>query len=94
MTLKEACNRLYDHSLLGYINGEKFTKKRLYNMVSSAFKDGVSLKIPDKYVLEVCLPDGRWYCSINRYNHTADGFDYWIPESRNQEAKLLHALYK
>ena len=93
MTLHEATNRLFDHALLGYINGEKFTKDRLYKQVASAFRDEVSLKIPHTYVLEVCLPDGRWFCSINHYAQKPDGFDYFIPDNREQEKRLIDAFF-
>ena len=87
MTIHELSNQLYNLSVAGYFNGEKFTRQQLENHIASAFRG--ALKAGNRYVMEIALPDGRWFFTVNRFANTADGFDYTIPDTREDEAKIL-----
>lgn len=91
MTIKEITNQLYDLSVAGYFNGEKFTKQRLYNQIKSLFR-GTTRKIADHPVVvqQISLYDGCWFFYIIEY---AKGeFDYFIPDTREQEKRVIGIL--
>ena len=90
MTIHELSNQLYNLSVAGYFNGEKFTKRQLENHIASAFRG--ALKAGNRYVMEIALPDGRWLFTVNRFANTSDGFDYTIPDTREEEAKIKALL--
>ena len=46
-------------------------------------------KAGNRIVMEIALPDGRWFFTINRYG---DGYDYTIPNNRDEEARILALL--
>lgn len=92
MTIKEVCEQLYKSSVGGYFNGEKFSQRQLENYVSSSFRAGVELKAGNRLVMEISLPDGRWFFTVNHYNDKPDGFDYTVPESREQERRIKSLL--
>ena len=81
MNIKELTNQLFDLSVAGYFNGEKFTKTRLNTYITNMFKSGQWL------VMNIALPDGRWYFYIDKYNDNEYG--YFIPNTREQEQKIL-----
>lgn len=84
MTINQVASQLHSLSVAGYFNGERFTKERLANQIAAWFRG------TDKHsiVMEIALPDGRWLFTINRYADCADGYDYTIPETRAQEARI------
>lgn len=86
MTLTQVSAQLFDLSLLGYFNGEKFTKEQITNAIKHWMATGKS------YIGEIALPDGRWNFEIVRYSDKADGFDYYIPETREQNERLAQKL--
>lgn len=88
MTISQCARQLHDLSVGGYFNGEKFTVDRLTNMIASLFNGSTKKHI----VLQIALPDGWWFFTINHYNESRDGFDWTIPETREQEAKVLSLL--
>ena len=88
MTIKETAKRLFDLAVGGYFNGEKFTVDRLYKSIVSGMKCCETNKIKNAYVMQIALPDGWWYCKVTKYGNKADEYDYYIPETRDQEAKL------
>lgn len=55
MTIHELSNQLYNLSVAGYFNGEKFTRRQLENHIASAFRS--ALKAGNRYVMEIALPD-------------------------------------
>lgn len=87
MTLKEACNRVYNLTIAGYINGEKFTADRFYRQTASLFQDR---EAPCQVWFAVAQPDGWWYSTINQYRKGE--FDWTIPETREQEARIIRAF--
>lgn len=88
MTIREVCKQLYDLSVGGYFNGEKFTLERLINQTKNMFRG--TLKGGNRLVMQVALPDGWWYFYIVEY---AKGqFDYYIPDTREQEKRVIAIL--
>ena len=92
MTLNEISKELVNElSVDGFINREKFTASRLNDYLKSLFKG--SLKLKDKAILEIALPDGWWYMSVVRYSGKPDGYDYYIPDTRGEEKTLIESLF-
>ena len=86
MTLHNLTEQLYDLSVAGYFNGEKFTKERLeryiYNLMIHADTKVI--------IMEIALPDARWNFKISRWVERGSfQFDYYIPETREDEYKML-----
>ena len=92
MTLHDLSSQLFELSVSGYFNGEKFTRRELEHYLQSLFRPGTSLKLGNRAVMEIALPDGRWHFSVIRWADSPDGFDYCIPDTREQEAQLLAEL--
>lgn len=87
MTQTELVNQIYGLSVAGYFNGEKFSKERLNTYIGK-----MCYNVGDKLYMEISLPDGRWLFKITHY---ADGdWDYYIPDTREQEAKLTAEFLK
>ena len=91
MTLNQVSDSLFDLSVFGYFNGEKFTRAQLRNYLKRAFRPETQTS---SWVLEIALPDGRWFCQISHYSPASDGFDYYIPETRAQEQVLWDRFTK
>lgn len=92
MTLKEISKQLFSLSVGGYFNREKFTEKQLHNYISGMFRGGVSLAVKNTVVMEIALPDGWWYFTITRWGNGADGFDYCIPDTREESDRIWPML--
>lgn len=88
MTIPQVASQLIGLSVGGYINGEKFTVDRLVNTIAAWFNG----EAKERIVMEIALPDGRWFFTVNRYGYGRDAFDYTIPETREQEAAILRLL--
>lgn len=82
MTLHDTCSQLHALSVGGYINGEKFTADRFHNWAKALFRGN-----SDRLVFEIALPDGRWYGTITRLPNGE--FGWYIPETREQEKRIL-----
>ena len=89
MTIKQLTEQLHALSVGGFFNGEKFTKAELRDYITRVFRPELNAR---RWVMEIALPDGRWLFSINRYSDRDDGFDYFIPETRDQEKSLADSL--
>ena len=87
MTIQYIASQLHSLSVGGYFNGEKRSKQWLETYISDAFRS--QLKLGNRLVMEIALPDGQWLFTVDRH---ADGFDYWIPDNRDQEARLYKRL--
>ena len=37
--------------------------------------------------------DGWWYFTVTKYADRADGFDYYIPDTREQESAIKNKLF-
>ena len=79
MTLKTVAHQIYNLSVAGYINGIKFSKSEFTTALA------MWMRGTDRYIIEVALPDGRWLVKITQYAPSADGYDYYVPATREQE---------
>lgn len=86
MTISQISRQLHNLSVGGYFNGEKFSERRLENYISSLLRTGHRL------VMEISLPDGRWFFTITRFSTNPDGFDYYIPDTRDEEKAVIALL--
>ena len=91
MTIREVCNQLFDLSVGGYFNGEKFTIERLIKQTENMFR-GSSPKGGNRVVWQIALPDGWWHFTITKYGNRPDEWGYYIPETREQEKKIIDIL--
>lgn len=90
MTLTEVTNQLYNLSVNGYFNREKFTLERLRSYVSKMLSDDKEQSI----TMEIALPDGWWYFTISKLPQFGRNFyDYNIPDSRAKEAHIKSLLF-
>jgi hypothetical protein len=78
----------------GYINGIKVTIKDIELYIRKMFRNEEHLAIPHMLLMQIALPDGKWYFAVNHYGGRVDEFDYYIPETREQEANLIHRFVK
>ena len=93
MTIREISSQLFSLSVGGFFNREKFTKPRLENQLSSFTRKIAGFGVGSKYYMEIALPDGWWYFIVTKYADRADGFDYYIPETREQESAIKNGLF-
>lgn len=84
MTLHDVAHQLHSLSLAGFINSERFSEQRLYTQLKAMLRD-----VGDQYIFEIALPDGKWMAKAER---TRYGYDYWIPDTREQEKVLWEEL--
>ena len=95
MTIRDVSRQLYSLSVGGFFNGEKFTERQLHNYIAAMFRPNVGpLKLGNQLVMEVALPDGWWYMYIIKYADRADGFDYYIPDTREDSDRIRDALFQ
>ena len=92
MTLHEVSNQIYDLTIDGFVNGEQFTRRRLEQSIRRWMKDAEHNKIANRCVIELCLQDGRWLAIIDKFSDAPDGYDYTIPDTRDQESRLWQML--
>ena len=92
MTLHEIATQLHNITFGGHVNGEKFTRHQLEENLQRWMRNPEAIKIPNRLVIEVCLADGRWLATVDRFADGPDGYDYWIPDNRTQEAALAARL--
>lgn len=73
----------------GRINGEKFTQTEFTDYLKGMFRTGTSS------IVSIELPDGHWLCEVKLYElHPYSAYDYFIPETREQEKILYNRLTK
>ena len=92
MTIHQLSSQLHSLAVGGFLNGEKFSQRELENYIAKSFRPETQLKLGNELAMEIALPDGRWIFSISRFGQGADGFDYCIPDTREQEARLVERL--
>lgn len=92
MTLHNIASQLHKLAVDGRINGEHFTEAELERALRHWMRDAEHNAIKNAFVLEIVLKDGAWLAEVSRFDESADGFDYWIPDTREQEARLYEAL--
>lgn len=91
MTIHEISNQLHALSVNSFFNGEKFTKRELEHYINNCFEKG-SLKLKNRLVMEINLRDGKWLFTVDRFSDSVSGFDYYIPDTREQEARIWELL--
>lgn len=89
MTIQYLSNQLHSLSVGGFFNGEKFTKGELLDYLKGVFRPELNTT---RWVMEIALPDGRWFFTITRFSDSSDGFDYFIPDTREQEKSVIALL--
>lgn len=95
MKIEEVAKQLHSLSVAGYINREKFTLERLTNQLKTfCGREEVDFPVGRKYVLEVAFLDGWWWCYVAKYSDAVDGYDYWIPDTREQEKAMMKSWCK
>jgi len=92
MTIHDIATQLYNLTFDGFVNGEKFTKRGLETAIRAWMRDVSGNKIPNTHVIEACLPDGRWLVTITKFADRPDGYDYSIPDTREEEARIWARL--
>lgn len=91
MTIHEVASSLHGLSVGGYFNGERFTVSRLENQIAALFRG--TPKGGNRLVFQIALPDGWWYFNVSRFADRPDGYDYYIPETREQEERVKAILF-
>lgn len=91
MTLHEISTQLH-HMTNGHINGEHFSRQALESNLHRWMRSCETNAIQNTHVIEVSLPDGTWLCEVHRFADVADGYDYYIPDTREQEARIWEML--
>lgn len=92
MTLHDIASQLHDLSVDGCFNGEHFTRAGLETAIRMWMRNPEHNKIKNRYVLEISLQDGRWLMTIDKISDSADGYDYYIPDTRDEEGRLWDLL--
>ena len=92
MTLREISTQLHSLAVGGYFNRERFTRKRLLDTITAAFREPDTLAIKGTFVMEIALPDGWWYFTITRWGDGPDGYDYFIPDTREDSDRIYSLL--
>ena len=83
MTLHEVSSQLYNLTS-GHVCGENYTKTQLERVIRMWMRDSEHNTIKNRRVITIALPDGEWPATIDRFSASADGFDYWIPDTRDE----------
>lgn len=86
MTLSEVTHQIHNLAVSGEINGLHFSKQELLMYANKM------LRTADSFIFQIVLPDGEWLGKISRYSGKADGYDYYIPETREAEKHLKEEL--
>ncbi len=96
MTLTQAADQLYNLSLGGYFNREKFTADGWRRHVNALMRHPETLKIKNTLVQEIALEDGHWLFTISYIpSSKGDGhgeYGWAIPETREEEQRLKERL--
>ena len=92
MTLREVCTQILDITVDRKINDVKRTVKSFMNYVESMFRVPLLGKNHNQLCFGVWLPDGGWYCYIVKLDNGE--WDYYIPETREQEEKNVKSLFR
>ena len=82
MTIKQVADQLYErsHGTFGGRHVPKPVREENLKLLFSQSTGCVTLEM--KYIT---LADGNWYFYVSRYADTPDGYDYMIPDTREQE---------
>ena len=92
MTLHEITKQLFSLSTDNHFNGEHFTRHVFKRYIINMMRTSETLKIRNTIVMEISLADGSWLFTVNKFADTPDGYDYFIPDTREQEARIWRQL--
>ncbi len=93
MTLHDITTQLHNMTK-GHINGECFSRQALESNLHRWMRGCENNAIQNSYILEVELADGKWLCEVHKFAESSDGYDYYIPDTREQEARIWDKLTK
>lgn len=85
MTITNISAQLYDLATGHYINDVKFTSS---TELMSVLKMWLH-KEESSFIFQIALPDGKWMAKAIR---KGSYFDYYIPDTREQEERLWKEL--
>lgn len=83
MTLRKVSSQLYELSVAGYFNGERFTKSQLAEAMAHWMRGSKSI------IMEIALPDGRWFFEVTDFG---GGYDY--SSFKNNSSKGTPILFQ
>lgn len=84
MTLLDITKQLHNMTK-GNINSMHFTQDQLKNYIYKMVKPYIP------FLMEVSLPDGKWYCFIMLTKEHC--YDYQIAETREEEQHMLNIFF-
>ena len=84
MTLNELSKMTYKICVGHHMNGVKWTHSSLKHYLAVML-----IKENDQYIGQLSLPDGRWFC---KFTKIGDYYDLYIPDTREQEQRLINSL--
>ena len=87
MTLTQAADQLYNLSIGGFFNREKYTAEGWRRHVKALMRQPETLKIKNTLVQEIALEDGHWLFTIS-YIPSCGEYGWCIPETREEEQRL------
>ena len=93
MTLHEVSSQIFNLTLGGFVNDEKFTKRELEHVFNMWMRDPSHNKVPNTHLIQLCLRDGKWFSTIYKFADRPDGYDYYIPDTREEESRLLDKFF-
>lgn len=93
MTIHEITNQLHSMAVDHRINGEQVTKQWLESYLNRMMRNADQNKIRNSVVMEITLRDGNWLFEVSRFSDAPDGFDYYIPDTREQESRIKERLF-
>lgn len=85
MTIPEIATQLSTLSIDGVYGDTKHSRSSLRDALFNAFREASVVGVN----FTIHLSDGEWLAQVTRYNKASpSGFDYYIPETREAEARL------
>lgn len=80
MTLREVSTQLFNLTD-GRVNGERYTETQLERAIRAWMRGSERHALKNRYVITITLADGTWPATIDKFRESADGYDYWIPDT-------------
>ena len=88
MTLSSVSSSLLSLSVNNTIGNIRWTRKSFTEALARAFAHPAAVGV----TYEISLPDGDWFCEV--YKTGPHHYDYYIPETRDQEARVFYDACK
>lgn len=93
MTIHEVATQVHRLAVDHRINGMKVTKQWLESYLNKMMRSADQNKILNSVVMDIELRDGDWLFEVFRYSDAPDGYDYDIPDSREEERQIINRLF-